>query len=257
MKKKIALTLLASMITLPALADVTVNGKTVPNARIEMLAKERVPAGQAIPAELRKAITEDLVSREVVAQEAVRKGLDRNPDVAQQIELSRQMVLVRAYLADQLKANPVTDAAIKAEYDRVKTMAGAKEYHARHILVATEAEAKTIMDKLAKGEKFEALAKANSKDPGSKENGGDLGWFPASAMVKEFSDAVVALQKGQTSKTPVKTQFGYHIIKLEDSRATKFPAFEEAKPRIKAGLEQQQIGKMIAELRKSAKVEGL
>lgn len=257
MKKKLVLTLLASVISMPVMADVTVNGKAIPNARIDMLVKERVPAGQTAPAELRSAITDDLVNREVIAQEAIRKGLDKGADIQQQIELARQSVLVRAFLSDYVKAHPVTDAAIQAEYDRVKAQAGSKEYHARHILVGTEAEAKAIIAKLAKGEKFDALAKANSKDPGSKDNGGDLGWFTPAAMVKPFADAVAGMQKGDTTKTPVQTQFGWHVIRLDDVRATKFPTLDEVKARIKQGLEQQEVQKAVAELRKSAKVEGL
>ncbi len=257
MKKQLVLTLLASIISLPVMADVTVNGKTIPNARIDMLVKERVPAGQTAPAELRSAITDDLVNREIIAQEAARKGLDKNPDILQQIELARQSVLVRAYLGDYVKAHPVTDAAIQAEYDRVKAQAGNKEYHARHILVGSEAEAKAIIDKLNKGEKFETLAKANSKDPGSKNNGGDLGWFTPAAMVKPFADAVAGLKKGETTKAPVQTQFGWHVIRLDDVRPTKFPALDEVKARIKQGLEQQEVQQAVAELRKSAKVEGL
>ncbi len=257
MKKQLIVTLLASIISLPVMADITVNGKVIPNARIDMLVKERVPAGQTAPAELRNAIADDLVSREVVAQEAVRKGLDKNPEIQQQMELARQMVLVRAYLNDYMKAHPISDAAIQAEYDRVKAQAGAKEYHAHHILVGTEDEAKAIIAKLGKGEKFEALAKSSSKDPGSKENGGDLGWFTPAAMVKPFADAVAGLKKGEYTKTPVQTQFGWHVIRLDDVRATKFPTLDEVKARIKQGLEQQTVQKAVADLRKSAKVEGL
>ena len=181
----------------------TVNGVVIPQSRAELLVKERMTQGQPDTPELRNAIREDLISRELLAQEAVKKGVDKNPDVTTQIELAKQSVLVRSYLQDVMKASPVSDDALKAEYEKIKAQMGDKEYKVRHILVEKEAEAKDIIAQLKKGVKFEKLA-AKSKDP-SKSNGGDLGWSAPGAYVKPFADAMIALKKGEYTKTPVQT----------------------------------------------------
>jgi peptidyl-prolyl cis-trans isomerase C len=196
-----------------------------------------------------------LIKREVMMQEADKRGITTSEEVKTQLELARQSVIIRALFADYQKTNPVTDADVKAEYDKFKAQAGDKEYHARHILVDKEDEAKDIIAKLKAGQKFEALAKARSKDPGSGANGGDLDWAPPSAYVKEFSDAMVKLQKGQTTPTPVKTQFGYHVIRLDDVRAAQVPSLDEIKPQIQQQLMQQKLQAFQAELMAKAKIE--
>ena len=170
------------------------------------------------------------------------------------MELARQAVLIRAYLQDFVKTHPVTDADVKSEYDKIKAQLGDKEYKARHILVEKEEDAKAIIAKLEKGEKFEDLAK-QSKDPGSREKGGDLGWANPAGFVKPFAEALTKLEKGTITTTPVKTDFGYHVIKLEDSRALKAPAFDEVKGQLKQRLEQQSVERHIADLRTKAAVK--
>jgi peptidyl-prolyl cis-trans isomerase C len=203
---------------------------------------------------LRDAIKKDLIGREVLIQEADKQGYGTHADVKAAVENARQSIIINAMLADYVKKNPVKDADIKAEYDRYKTSMGDKEYHARHILVATEQEAKDIIAKLKGGAKFEDLAKA-SKDPGSASNGGDLDWVSPGAFVKPFSDAMVGLQKGQITETPVKTQYGYHVIKLEDVRPAKIPAMEEVKGQIAESLQQKKVQAFRDDLLKKAKIQ--
>lgn len=232
---------------------VSVNGKVIPKARIEALVSGQMAQGQPDTPELRKAVKEELIRREVLSQAAIAKGVDKKADVQTQVEMARQQVIIGAFLQDYVKNNPPTDAQIRAEYEAIKARIGSKEYHARHILVQKEEDAKAIIAKLDKGDKFEDLAK-QSMDPGSKERGGDLGWSSPAAYVKPFADALVALQPGSYTKEPVKTDFGYHVIKLEETRDTKFPSFEEAKVQIGQRMSQQMIEKLVNDLRAKAKV---
>lgn len=232
----------------------TVNGKAIPQNRADAMIAGQVAKGQADGEDLQKAVKEELVRREILSQEAVKKGLDKKSDVAAQMELARQGVLIGAYLNDWLKANPVTDDQARKEYDGIKAQTGDKEYKVRHILVEKEDEAKAIIEKLKKGEKFEDLAKA-SKDPGSKDRGGDLGWANRAAYVKPFSDAMVKLEKGKITESPVKSDFGYHVIHLEDTRELKFPTFEEAKAQIVQRMQQIKVQTHVNALRAKAKVE--
>jgi peptidyl-prolyl cis-trans isomerase C len=234
----------------------TVNGTPINQARLDFLIKQTMQQGQPDTPELRKNIIDKLIIEEIVAQEAAKKGLDKSTDVLTQMDLAKQSVLIRAYLQDYIKSNPISDAAVKADYDKIKSQMGDKEYHARHILVASEAEAKSIIAQLKKDpKKFEKLAGEKSNDPGSKTKGGDLGWAAPANFVPEFSAAMTKLQKGQFTTEPVKSQFGWHIIKLEDSRTMQAPSFEEVKQNLQQRLQQQQIDKMIADLRAKAKVE--
>lgn len=233
----------------------TVNGVTIPKSRLDIIVKaQAAQGGQPDTPELRSAITQELVMREIVAQEAARKGLTKNPEVMAQIDLARQNVLFNAYRQDFLRTNQPSEAVLKGEYEKIKAQMGDKEYKARHILVENEAEATEIIGKLNKGEKFEELAKA-SKDPGSKERGGDLDWNSPGAYVKEFSDAMAKLDKGKYTEKPVQTQFGYHIILLEDVRPAKFPSLDEVKPGLTQRLQQQALEKNMADLRAKAKIE--
>ncbi|MBZ0096507.1 MAG: peptidylprolyl isomerase, partial [Sulfuricella sp.] len=206
-------------------AIATVNGSPISQARFNFLLQQSQQQGQPDSPEVRKNIREKMIIEEIVAQEAIKKGMDKLADVNTQIDLARQTILIRAYLQDYIKNTPIGDDVLKAEYDKIKSQMGDKEYHARHILVEKEAEAKDIIAKLKKGEKFEKLAE-KSKDPGSKAKGGDLGWAAPANFVPEFSAAMTKLQKGQYTTEAVKSQFGWHIIKLEDSRAMQAPPFD-------------------------------
>jgi peptidyl-prolyl cis-trans isomerase C len=257
MTSKIArlLALLISMATFPAMAQnlAVVNGKPVPTSRADLMVKQMATQGQQDSPQLRAMVKEELINREILIQEADKQGLANNVDVKNQIEIARQAIVIRALVSEYLKKHPITDAEIKAEYDRFKAQAGDKEYKARHILVEKEEDAKAIIAKLKGGAKFEDLAK-QSKDTGSAANGGDLDWASPASFVKPFSDAMVGLQKGQITETPVKTQFGYHVIRLDDIRAAKIPTLDEVKPQISESLQQKKLQAYQQELRAKAKI---
>ncbi len=238
----------------PAKQVATVNGKPIPEARLETILKAQLAQGQPDTPQLREAVKERLIRIEVLAQEAEKKGIEKQPEVASQIAMTRQDVLIGAYIQDFIKNHPVSDDMVKAEYDTLSKTLGGKEYKARHILVETEDEAKAIIAKLKAGGKFEELAK-DSKDPGSKERGGDLGWSNKASYVKPFSDAMVALEKGKFTETPVKSDFGWHVILLEDVRPAKVPTLDELKPQINEALLQRKVQAYQAELRSKAKVQ--
>jgi len=232
----------------------TVNGKVITRARIDALLRERAQQGMPDSRESREAMKDDAISREVLAQEAERRGLLKAPDTREQMEIARQVVLIRALLAEHAKANQINDDAVKAEYERLKaTMPGA-EYKARHILVETENEAKDLIAKLKKGGRFDDLAKA-SLDPGSKDRGGDLGWSVASTYVPPFAEALGRLKKGETTEAPVRTQFGFHVIRLDDTRSVAHPPLDQVRPQITQRLQSQSIDKLVADLRAKAKVQ--
>ncbi|MDQ8023194.1 MAG: peptidylprolyl isomerase [Moraxellaceae bacterium] len=233
-----------------------VNGQTIPASLGELLIKEQAAQG-ANPADpqLKAQVREHLIRREVLLQEARKKNMDKDAAIRQRMEYVRDEMLVNSFMEDWAKKNPVTDAQAKAEYDKVAAQAGDTEYQGRHILVATEAEAQAAIKKLQAGAKFEALAKEISTDPGSKDNGGELGWARAGNYVPEFSGALTKLEKGKFTPQPVKTQFGYHIILLEDSRKAQNPSFDELKPRITQALQQQALQKYVADLMSKSKIE--
>ena len=232
-----------------------VNGVSIPQSKIDLLVKNATAQGQPDSPELRSRIREELVTREVLMQEALKKGLDKSPEVVAQLEIQRQGLLVNAYLQDYLKANPVTEDMMKKEYETAKAQAGSKEYKARHILVKQEDEAKHIIAQLKKGASFEKLAAEKSEDTGSKGKGGDLDWSPPTRYVKQFSDALVKLKKGQLTDTPVQSPFGWHVIRLDDERPFKVPTFEEVKANIQQQLQNQAAQKVVADLRAKAKIE--
>ena len=233
----------------------SVNGKQISQITIDGLTAAQVAQGRPDTPELRKAVTTELVRREVIAQEAQKKGVAKKADVQAQMAMAQQSVLVSAYLQDYVQSHPVADSTIKAEYDKVRATLGDKEYNARHILVDNEDEAKAIIAKLKGGAKFEDLAKESSKDPGSKEKGGDLGWSNKASYVKPFADAMMGLAKGKFTETPVKSDFGWHVIELVDTRDLAAPSLEEAKPRIAQHVQQQMVEKHIADLVAKAKVK--
>jgi peptidyl-prolyl cis-trans isomerase C len=233
----------------------TVNGTVITKKRIDLIFKQGGGGHQDSP-EARKAIIDQLAMQMLVAEKAVKKGLDKSPEVLEQIDVLKQSVLANAYVQDYIKNNPVSDDELKAEYDRIKAGMTGTEYKARHILVATEVEAKAIIAKLRKDPTtFEKLAMEKSLDTGSKDRGGDLGWFDLSKMVPEFGDAVAKLQKGKFSETPVKTQFGYHVILLEDSKPIEAPAFDAVKSNLAQKLQQKKLQKLLEEIKAKAKIE--
>lgn len=247
---------LIAVVAAPVFAQnvATVNGKAIPAAKVDQMVKQVVAQGQQPDSpQLREMVKKELIGREVMIQEADKQGFGTKPEVKAAIENARQSIIINAMLADYVKKNPIKDTEIKAEYDKYKAAMGEKEYHSRHILVATEQEAKDIIAKLKAGGKFEELAKV-SKD-GSANNGGDLGWMAPGKLVKPFADAMIALKNGEITQTPVKTEFGYHVIKLEESRATKLPAVEEVKGQIAEALQQRKIAAFRDELTKKAKVQ--
>jgi peptidyl-prolyl cis-trans isomerase C len=233
---------------------VSVNGVLIPQAYFDALGKQAAASGRGGP-EAQQIIKEELVNREVLAQAAKKRGVDRNPEVAAQMDLARQGIMIQAFFEDYVKANPVKDEELKGQYEQFKQQMGDNEYKVRHILVEKEDEATAIIASLKKGGDFAAIAKDKSKDPGSKDNGGDLDWSPAARYVKPFADSIKGLQKGQTTDKPVQTQFGYHVIRLDDTRPTKVPAFDEVKGQFAQRAQQEQIAKLVQDLRSKAKIE--
>ena len=236
-----------------------VNGKPVPKSRVDALMvqvqKQATARGQQLPPEIDKLVRDKVVTDEILTQEAERRGLAASTEFKQQMELARQGILISLLSADVEKKTTVSDADVQKEYDKFKAQASGTEYQAQHILVEKEDDAKALIAQLKAGAKFEDLAKKNSKDPGSAEKGGDLGFAGPNAYVPEFSQAMVKLKKGEYTQEPVKTQFGWHIIKLEDTRATQFPALADVKPQIQQRLMQEKAAAFRDELRAKAKTD--
>jgi peptidyl-prolyl cis-trans isomerase C len=232
-----------------------VNGKAIPSSRADQAVKQVVAQGQGADSpQLRDAVKQQLIAREVMMQEAVKQGYDKNPEVKQALESARQTIVINALARDYITKHPVTDAEVKAEYDRFVKTTGDKEYHVRHILVEKEADATAIIAKIKGGAKFEDLAK-QSKDTGTANNGGDLDWASPSSFPPEFAAGLTGLQKGQVTEKPVKTQVGYHVIKLDDVRQAKLPTLDELKPQIQDSLSQQKLASYQEEMVKKAKVQ--
>ena len=248
---------LTAVVAAPVFAQnvATVNGKAIPASRVDQMVKQVVAQGQQPDSpQLREMVKKELIGREVLLQEADKQGFGNKADVKAAIDNARQSIIINAMLADYVKKNPVKDADIKAEYDRFTAQAGDKEYHVRHILLGTEAEANDVIAKIKGGAKFEDLAKA-SKDTGSAANGGDLDWASPSSFPPAFSSAFVALQKGQVTEKPVQTQNGFHVIKVDDIRPAKLPTLEEVKPQVAEALAQKKLQAYQEELVKKAKVQ--
>lgn len=232
-----------------------VNGVAIPQARLDLMVKANVAQGQPDGPEMRKALRENLIAEEILAQEAIKKRLDLDPEVISQLEIARQAVLVRAFQADYIKNNIVSEDTLRKEYEMLKVQMGDKEYKARHILVGSESEALDIIAQLKKGGNFAKLAEQKSLDDGSKENGGELNWSPPAAYVRPFSEALVKLSKGGRTDLPVQTSFGWHVIELMDIRPMAIPAFEEVKQNIQQRVLQREFGTVVQDLRSKAKVE--
>jgi peptidyl-prolyl cis-trans isomerase C len=245
-----------SVIASGALAQniATVNNRPIPKAREDAWVKALAQQGQQDSAQLREMVKQQLIQREVFMQEATRRGLPEKADVKFQLDVQRQNTLIQALMRDEMEKRPITDADVKKAYDEQKSKAGSKEYRARHILVEKEDEAKAIVEQLKKVAKFEELAK-KSKDTGSAANGGDLDWASPDGFVKPFSDAMTKLEKGKITETPVQTQFGWHVIRVDDVRDAQFPPLAQVQGQIREALQQQRAQEFAAELQKKAKIQ--
>lgn len=254
-----ALLIAGAILSAPVLAAdkgkavATVNGQAVPQNIFDALLEGQKAQGAPDTPEMRNNIKEGLIGQEILLQEAKKKGIDKKPEVQTQLELAKRELIIRAFLSDYVRANPVSDDRLKAEYEGIKANLGSTEYKSRHILVEKEDEAKAIIAKLDKGEKLADLAK-QSKDPGSRDKGGELGWSSPAAFVKPFGEAMSQLKKGEYTKTPVATQFGFHIIQLDDSRAATPPTFEQIKPQLQERAAKMKIEQLVQNLRSKAKV---
>jgi len=235
----------------PAGNVAVVNGHAIKTAELELVIRQ---INQKDTPELRAALRDKLIEFEVLMQEAKKRKISDREDVKFNSDNAARNVVIGALLREELEKHKISDDQIKAEYERQKSLAGEKEYKAHHILVDSEDQAKAIIAKLDKGEKFEDLAKG-TKDAGSAANGGELDWAPAGAYVKEFSDAMVKLDKGKYTPTPVKSQFGYHVIRLDDVRPMQPPPFDQVKQRVAETLQQQQVKEFVEQLKKNATIK--
>jgi peptidyl-prolyl cis-trans isomerase C len=233
----------------------TVNGAAIPRARLDAVVRQQVSRGAADSESLRAQVRDLLVNNELLVQEANRSGLAKKPEVQQQIDLVRQEVIANALIGEYLRANPIADTDIQKEYERAKSQTGDKEYRARHVLVATEDEAKGVIADIKKGAKFEEIAQKRSLDEGSRPKGGDLDWNVPATFDKAFADAMVKLDKGKMTETPVRTRYGFHVILLEDVRAVSFPKIDQVRPQIQQSLVNQRVEAYVRDLRAKAKIE--
>jgi len=251
--------LLAAALALPVAAQnlAVVNGKAIPQSRADALKQqiERSNPGRPFPPEMEGQLKEELIMREIFMQEAQKRGLEGSDEFKSQMELARESLLIRELFNNYQAKNPVSDKEVKAEYDKLAAENQRKEYKVSHILVETEEEAKEIVAQLKKKGKFEDIAKDRSKDPGSSENGGAMDWSSPNTFVAEFSAALTKLEKGKYTEEPVQSQFGWHIIRLDDERKEEMPKLEDIKPQVEQHLQQQKLAKFQEELRAKAKIE--
>jgi peptidyl-prolyl cis-trans isomerase C len=233
----------------------TVNGTQIPRQRFDIVLRQQTARGAPDNEQLRTQVREALINNELLIQEANRSGVAKKAEVVQQIDLARQEVIANAMVSEYLRTHPVSDADIQKEYERAKAATGDKEYKARHILVSTEEDAKSVLADLKKGGKFEDVAQKRSLDEGTRPRGGDLDWNVPSNFDKAFADAMVKLEKGKMTEAPVRSRFGYHIIQLDDVRAVNFPPLAQVKPQIQQRLVAQRVDVLVRELRAKAKIE--
>jgi peptidyl-prolyl cis-trans isomerase C len=246
----------AKQASAPVKSVAVVNGVSIPASYAEAMLSAQNARGVPESADLEKAVREELIRRQLLVQQAAQKGLDKRPDVVTQMELARQGVLVGAVINNYLRSTPISEADLKKEYEAINAATGTKEYKLSHILLDSEKDAQSVLDKVKSDpSKFAELAKQFSRDNENKDNGGDLGWAPPTIYVKPFADAVAGLEKGKYTVTPVKTQFGYHIIKLDDTRDIKPPAYEQVKGQLQQRLQSKLIEQYIADLRAKATVK--
>jgi len=233
----------------------TVNGVVIPRQRLEAVVRQQVARGAADSESLRAQVREALINNELLVQEANRNGVAKKPEVQQQVDLTRQEVIANAAVGEYLRTRPVTDAEIQKEYERAKSQTGDKEYRARHILLSTEDDAKSVIADLKKGGKFDEVAQKRSLDEGTRPKGGDLDWNVPTNFDKAFADAMVKLDKGKMTDAPVRSRFGFHVIQLDDVRAVSFPKIDQVKQQIQQGIVAQRVDAYLRELRGKAKVE--
>ena len=234
--------------------NITVNGKPIKKNLYDFVVKDITSRGQKMDDNLNNMIINRMIAMELINQEAEKTGLSKDPNYILKEELARKEMLYNTFLQNYVQKNPISESDIKNAYEQYKKDLGTQEFNAKHILVASEQEAKDVIAELNKGGNFTKLAKDKSKDPGSKDKGGDLGWFPANTMVKPFADALTSLKKGNFTTTPVQTQFGWHVIKLEDTRALQAPEFDKVKESLAKTLQQKQLDKLVLDLKAKAKI---
>ncbi|KAF1051310.1 MAG: putative parvulin-type peptidyl-prolyl cis-trans isomerase [Burkholderia gladioli] len=247
----------AAFVAAPAFAQnvAVVNGSPIPKARVDAMVAQLVQQGQQDSDQLRKMVSQELINREILMQEALKEGVPSQPDVKQQVAIAQQTVVLRALIENFVKQNKPSDDEVKAQYDQLVKSAAGNEYHLHHILVDNEQQAKDLIAKIKGGANFEDLAKQFSKDPGSAKNGGDLDWADPKSFVPEFANAAQHLQKGQMTDTPVKTQFGWHIIRVDDIRPIAPPPFEQVKAQLAQQIVQQKLQAFEEKLRAQAKIQ--
>ena len=233
----------------------TVNGVQIPRQRFDIVLRQQTARGAPDNEQVRAQLREALINNELLVQEANRSGIARKAEVLQAIDLTRQEVIANAVVAEYARTNPVSDADVQKEYDRARAQTGDREYKARHILVASEDDAKAVLADLKKGTKFEEIAQKRSLDEGTRPKGGDLDWNVPTNFDKAFSDAMVKLEKGKMTEAAVRTRFGFHIIQLDDVRAVSFPPLTQVRQQIQQRLVDQKIQTMVRELRAKAKIE--
>ena len=255
-KTSLALILSMALVSQVALAEdtlATVNGIAIPQSRMEVVLKETGQNGK-LDDKAKAQLKEIIITNEVIRQEAFKKGLDKDPAYLNQVEQMKEQLLLRTFINDFIKKHPITESAAKKEYNKIKVNMGGKEYRVRHILVEDEDKAKELISQLKKGAKFDVLAKENSKDSGSAKHGGELGWAVPDNYTLAFAEAIKTMPKGKISDTPVKTEFGWHIIKVEDIRTSKGPAFTEVKEEVIRQIQGEELKKYVAELVSNAKI---
>lgn len=233
----------------------TVNGVQIPRQRLDIVLRQQVARGAPDNEQLRTQLREALINNELLNQEANRSGLARKAEVMQQIDITRQEVIANAVISEHIRAHPVSDADVQKEYDRAKAQTGDREFKARHILVSTEDDARSVLADLKKGGKFDEVAQKRSLDEGTRPRGGDLDWNVPSNFDKAFADAMAKLEKGKMTETPVRTRFGFHIIQLDDVRPVNFPPLAQVKQQIQQRIVNQKVESFLRDLRAKAKVE--
>ncbi len=257
MKRLLTAVALATTIALPAMAQnlAIINGKPVPSSRLDALAAQLERSGRPVDAAVREQLKEEVILREIFAQEAERRGIKSQAEYRSQVELAMQTILIRELFNDFQRTNPVTDAEVQAEYDRFVEANAGQEFRSRHILVATEAEARDIITQIRGGASFEELARTRSLDSGSGQAGGDLDWAGPYVFVAEFSEAMIQLGKGEMTQAPVQSQFGWHVIRVDDIREAVLPSIAELRPQIEQSLQQQKLMDFQENLRARARIQ--
>ncbi len=234
--------------------NITVNGKPIKKNLYDFIVKDLASRGQKTDDNLNNMIVDRMIAMELINQEAEKTGLSKDINYLLKEELARKEMLYNTFLQNYVQKNPISESDIKNAYEQYKKDLGSQEFNAKHILLASEQEAKDVIAELNKGGNFNKIAKDKSKDTGSKDKGGDLGWFPANSMVKPFAEALTSLKKGNVTTIPVQTQFGWHVIKLEDTRALQAPEFDKVKEGLAKTLQQKQLDKLVLDLKTKAKI---